>query len=160
MRRAISSKNSPRTAPAASASAINSRNFAGSYSSRRAISAAHSRSNTRPTAPIPRAWADFVWAVESRARHDRFAAPHRLEVHREVMAVTRRLGETAPRVAQAYRKRVARNQPAAAAAPFRQQSVAAQQRAIADHQQSVVVPISHLHFHWLNRSEDPRAVKT
>src|SRR5216684_1823861 len=49
---AISSRNSPSGLPARSARARSSRNLSGSYSSRREISAAHSRSNTRPSAPI------------------------------------------------------------------------------------------------------------
>ena len=155
MRCAISSRNSPSAAPAASASASRSRNLAESYSSRRAISAAHARSKTNPTAPIPPA------AIEARARHDRFAAPHRLEVHRKVMPVTGRLGEAAARVTQPHRERVARDELAAAAAPLGQQSIPAQQRAVANHQQCVVGPIGPIGVicHWLNRSEDARPFK-
>ena len=74
-------------------------------------------------------------AAASRDTHlDGFVWIDRFEIHREVLAVTRRLGESARRIFDDDRVRVAREELAATATPLGHQAVAAEQRAIADNQ--------------------------
>src|SRR5262249_48256367 len=61
-----------------------------------------------------------------------------LEIHGEVLAMTRRLGEAPSRVVQPDRPGITRYQPAAAAAALGEQSIAAEQRPVANNEKGVV----------------------
>src|ERR1700675_4423018 len=74
------------------------------------------------------------------------------------MPMTGGLGEAAPRIFEPHREGVARYKLAAAAAPFGQQPIAAQQRAVTDYQQSIVGSTV-IFCHWPYRSEAARPFK-
>src|SRR5580658_476529 len=73
-----------------------------------------------------------VAAASRDARLDGLGGIDGLQVHREIAAMTRGLGEPARRVLENNRPRIARDEPAAAAAALGQQTIAAEQRAITD----------------------------